>query len=61
MKYEQMVSSDRKDIEPALLPPTGRAVHFHGVYHEVKLWRKILGMRIMILPHRDEEGRNIIN
>ena len=29
MKYEQMVVSNRKTIDPASLPPTARAAHFH--------------------------------
>ena len=37
-------TTGRKAIEPAFLPPTARAVHFHGqrVYHQLKLWRKLM-------------------
>ena len=38
-----MVISDRKSLEPACLPPTARAFHFHGLrtYHQIKVWRKL--------------------
>ena len=42
-KYENMVISDRKSLDPAYLPPTARAAHFHGqrVYHQLKVWRNL--------------------
>ena len=42
-KYEQMVSSNRTNIDPSLLPPSPRAAFFHGliVYHQVKVWREL--------------------
>lgn len=43
MKYEQMVLSDRANIDPSLLPPTPRAAYYHGlrVYHQMKVWRDL--------------------
>ena len=41
VKYEEMVSSTRKNIETAKLPPSPRAAFYHGlrVYHQVQLSR----------------------
>ena len=38
-----MVSSDRADIDPALLPPSPREAYYHGLraYHQMNAWRKI--------------------
>ena len=43
MKYEEMVMSDRSNIDPSLLPPSPRAAFYHGlrVYHQVKIWRDL--------------------
>jgi hypothetical protein len=40
-KYEQMVLSDRANIEPSPLPPSPRAAYYHGLYHQVKVWREL--------------------
>eukprot|EP00794_Sanderia_malayensis_P008462 gene8462-9369_t len=42
-KYEQMVMSDRSNVDPSLLPPSPRAAFYHGlrVYHQVKVWREL--------------------
>ena len=42
-KYEQIVLSDRANIDPSMLPPSPRAAYFHGlqVYHQVKVWRQL--------------------
>ena len=42
-KYEQIVLSNRANIDPSMLPPSPRAAYFHGlrVYHQVKVWREL--------------------
>ena len=42
-KYDEMVASKRKTIEPACMPPTARAAHFHGqrVFHQIIVWRNL--------------------
>lgn len=43
MKYEQMVLSDRANIDLSLLPPTPIAAYYHGlrVYHQMKIWQDL--------------------
>ena len=42
-KYDDMVSTDRTKIDPALLPPSPRAAYYHGlrVYHQVLVWKSL--------------------
>ena len=39
-KYDEMVASSRKTIDPSILPPSPRAAYFHGlrVYHQIQVW-----------------------
>ena len=43
LKYDEMVLSNRRKIEPAELPPSSRAACFHGlrVYHQVLIWAQL--------------------
>ena len=43
LKYDEMVLSNRRQIEPAELPPSPRAAYFHGlrVYHQVQIWAQL--------------------
>ena len=38
-----MVAADRAKIDPAILPPSPRAAHFHGlrVYHQLQVWKTL--------------------
>lgn len=38
-----MVSSNRANIDPAVLPPSPRAAYYHGlrVYHQINVWRQL--------------------
>ena len=39
-KYDEMVMSNRSDIDPSILPPSTIAAFFHliRVYHQIKVW-----------------------
>ena len=43
IKYEEIISSNRKSIDPAELPPSPRAAYFHGlrVHHQGRVWRNL--------------------
>ena len=42
-KYDEMVASKRKAIDPSVLPPTPRAAYYHGLrtFHQICVWRKL--------------------
>ena len=42
-KYDEMVASKRKIIDPSMLPPTPRAAYFHGLrtYHQIQIWKNL--------------------
>ena len=42
-KNEQIVLSNRANIDPSSLPPSPRAAYYHGlrVYHQLKVWREL--------------------
>ena len=42
-KCDAMLDNDRTKIDPAVLPPSPRAVFYHGlrVYHQVHVWKDL--------------------
>ena len=43
LNYEQMVLSDRANIDPSLLPPTPRTAYYHGATLKILMTRLLIG------------------
>ena len=41
-----MIAADRSKVDPALLPPSPRAVFYHGfrLYHQIQIWKQLSGV-----------------